>query len=87
MRSIGNLFTAFTKLAASINTLAGVVDVATVRLRQQLALDEAAPALTHGEILDAEDSRPTKRNSKARAAVLSTRGKEERQSPPEGPGK
>jgi hypothetical protein len=55
MRSIGNLFTAFANLAASVKALAGVIDVATGRLRQQLALDDAVPALRHSDVLDAEE--------------------------------
>jgi hypothetical protein len=39
MRSIGKLFSAFATLADSILALASVVDGATGRLRQQLALD------------------------------------------------
>jgi hypothetical protein len=69
MRSIGNLFTAFTNLAASVNALASVVDVATGRLRQQLAVDEAAPALPHGEVIDADEPSPAKRTGKAKATV------------------
>lgn len=54
MNAIRSVFAAFTNLAASVNALAGVIDAATGRLRQQLALDEAPPALTHGgQVLDA----------------------------------
>ena len=51
MQAIRSLFSAFANLAAAINALAGVVDSATGKLRQQLALDEPA-ALPHGEVLD-----------------------------------
>jgi hypothetical protein len=37
MRSISRLFTAFSTLADSLLALAGVVDLATGKLRQQLA--------------------------------------------------
>jgi len=39
MRSTTKLFSAFATLADSLLALAGVVDVATGKLRQQLALD------------------------------------------------
>lgn len=59
MRSITRLFGAFGTLADSILSLAGVVDVAAGRLRQQLAQEtearvlleqtqDDAPALTNG---------------------------------------
>lgn len=51
MNAIRNLFAAFTNLAASLNSLASVIDVTTGRLRQQLAIDEAH-ALPSGEIID-----------------------------------
>lgn len=53
MNAIRSVFAAFTNLAASLNALAGVIDSASGRLRQQLAGDEAPPALTHGEVIDA----------------------------------
>ena len=47
MQSIRNLFTAFANVAASLNALAGVIDAATARLRQQLALDYGGHVLEH----------------------------------------
>ena len=52
MRSIARLFGEIGTLAESILALSAVVDKATGRLRQQLDLDEAPPALPHGEVLD-----------------------------------
>ena len=70
MRSASKLFAALGTLADSILALASVVDVATGQLRQQLALDEAPPALPHGEILDAEEPAPsTKRNGRTSKAA------------------
>jgi hypothetical protein len=44
MNAIKNLWTALANLASSINGLAAVLDTASGRLRQQLALDgDAAP--------------------------------------------
>jgi hypothetical protein len=43
MRSVTNLFRAVANLAGSVNALANLLDAFTGRLRQQLALDEAAP--------------------------------------------
>jgi hypothetical protein len=83
MRAISNLFSAVTNLAASVDALAGVLDMATGRLRQSLALDEP-PALSRAEAFDAVGPVATKRNGKAKAAAY---GKEQRQSPPEGPAK
>jgi glyoxylase-like metal-dependent hydrolase (beta-lactamase superfamily II) len=65
----GTTRNAFTNLAASVNALAGVLDVATSRLRQSLALDEVAPALTHGEVIDNDEPAPAKRNGKAKATA------------------
>jgi len=48
MNAIRNVFAAFANLAASINSLASIIDTASGRLRQQLALDvEPAPVLEH----------------------------------------
>lgn len=65
MRSITRLFGALGALADSILALSAVVDVATGKLRQQLALDgePAAPALPHaGAVLDngPSDSAPAR---------------------------
>ncbi|HEY7157036.1 MAG TPA: hypothetical protein VH575_23910 [Gemmataceae bacterium] len=43
MNAIRSVFAAFTNLAASVNALAGVIDVAAGRLRQHLALDGDMP--------------------------------------------
>jgi hypothetical protein len=43
MNAIRNVFNAFSNLAASVNALASVIDLATGRLRQQLALDDNMP--------------------------------------------
>lgn len=41
MNAIRNVFAAFANLAASLNALAGVIDQATGRLKQQLAFEPA----------------------------------------------
>ena len=67
MNAIRNVFNAFTNLAASINALASVIDLATGRLRQQLALDYDPAVLPHnGEVIDGDDTPPNKgRKAKA----------------------
>lgn len=48
MNAIWNLFAAFANLAASLNGLAGVIDGASGRLRQQLGIDgEPANVIDH----------------------------------------
>ncbi|MHB1425095.1 MAG: hypothetical protein ACYC3I_18140 [Gemmataceae bacterium] len=48
MQAIRSVFAVFGNLAASVNALAGVLDTATGRLRQQLAFDgEPTPILEH----------------------------------------
>ena len=47
MNAIRSVFSAFSNLAASVNALAGVIDVATGRLRQHLALDSDPLVLPH----------------------------------------
>lgn len=71
MNAIRNVFNAFTNLAASVNALAGVVDAASARLRQQLALEETPPLLPRGEVLehDAESASSAKRNGRAKASA------------------
>jgi hypothetical protein len=64
MRSIGKLFTAFATLADSVLSLAGVIDVATVRLRQQLALDEAGHVIEHQPV-ESEPTSSAKRSKKS----------------------
>jgi hypothetical protein len=63
------VFSALSNLAASMNNLAGVIDVATGRLRQSLALDDTAPALMHGDVIDAEEPAPAKRNTRTAKAT------------------
>lgn len=67
MNAIRSVFAALGNLAASINGLAGVIDVASGRLRQQLALDgESAPILEHQPLDDPDDTPPAKgRKAKA----------------------
>jgi hypothetical protein len=57
-----SLFSAFGTLADSILSLAPVVDTATGRLRQQIALDSELPVLDH---IPAEDTPATGRRAKA----------------------
>ncbi|HWG47711.1 MAG TPA: hypothetical protein VN688_33410 [Gemmataceae bacterium] len=59
MNAIRFVFTAFSNLATSLNALAGVVDIATGRLRQQLALD-APEVIEHQADTTAEDSTSAK---------------------------
>jgi hypothetical protein len=69
MQSIRNVFAAFANLAASLNALASVVDVATGRLRQSLALDEPA-LLPPGDVIDAEPEPATaRRNGRTKATA------------------
>ena len=56
MRSIGNLFSAIGNLAASINALSGLVDTVSGRLRQQLAIDEAAPTILEHNAAGSENA-------------------------------
>jgi hypothetical protein len=61
MNAIRSVFTALSNLAASINGLASVLDVAAGRIRQQLALDGEPAVLPHnGEAIDGDDSSPAK---------------------------
>ena len=75
MRSIASVFSAFANLAASINALAGVLDVATGRLRQTLAEGEAATVLEYQNAsgdnasLDSS-SNGTAKGRKARAGAV-----------------
>jgi len=57
MRSIARLFSAFGTLAESILSLSGVLDAATGRLRQQLALDEAAATVLDHQPAGGEECR------------------------------
>ena len=61
MNAIRSVFAALGNLAASINGMASVLDVATGRLRQQLALDYDPAVLPHnGEVIDTDDTPPAK---------------------------
>jgi hypothetical protein len=69
MQSIRNVFAAFANLAASLNALASVVDTATGRLRQSLALDET-PAMLPGDVIDAEpEPAATRRNGRTKTTA------------------
>jgi hypothetical protein len=50
MNAIRNVFTAFSNLASSVNSLAAVIDIATGKLRQQLALDAQAHNIKDGTV-------------------------------------
>jgi hypothetical protein len=69
MNAIRNVFNAFSNLAASVNALASVIDLATGRLRQQLALDDAMPVIEHqpAEEPDSATANGKGRTSKASA--------------------
>lgn len=61
MKSIANLFSAFANLAASLNALAGVVDVATGQIRQRLEHEAMTPAvIEHQPAEDAPKGRKAK---------------------------
>ncbi len=69
MRSISRLFSAFATLADSLLELAGVVHLATDKLRQQLAVEaveviEHQPAVVEGPS-DAAEPASTKRGRKS----------------------
>jgi hypothetical protein len=67
MNAIRSVFAALGNLAASINGLASVLDVATGRLRQQLALDFDPSVLPHkDEVIDNDDT-PSPKGRKAKA--------------------
>jgi hypothetical protein len=64
MNAIGNVFNAFSNLAASVNALASVIDLATGRLRQQLALDGDLLILPHdGGMGHTESDNPSSNGS------------------------
>jgi hypothetical protein len=67
MNAIKNVFNALSNVTASLNALAGVIDMASNRLRQQLEHEPAAPlpALPHGEIIDAAADGPAPRRKVA----------------------
>ena len=66
MNEIRNVFNAFSNLAASVNALAGVIDLATGRLRQQLALDGETPPVLDHQPAEAPDATANGTKRKAR---------------------
>jgi len=62
MNAIRNVFNAFSNLATSVNALAGVIDLATGRLRQQLALDSDPLVLPHDGDMGHTESDTTSSN-------------------------
>lgn len=67
MNAIRNVFNAFSNLAASVNALASVIDVATGRLRQQLALDGDPLILPHDGDTAAETTSSNGSNKRGRS--------------------
>jgi hypothetical protein len=65
MNAIRSVFAAFTNLAASINALASVIDLATDRLRQQLALDSEPLVLPHDSDTTSSNGSTKRGRSKA----------------------
>ena len=73
MNAIRNVCNAFSNLAASVNALAGVIDVATGRLRQQLALDGDPLVLPHdGGMGHTESDIPSSNGSNKRGRSKAT---------------
>jgi hypothetical protein len=70
MKAIRNVFHAFRNLAASVNALASVIDVATGRLRQQLALDgDAMPNTEHQSAEEPDSATANGKGRKSKASV------------------
>jgi len=70
MRSIANVFTAFTNLAASVNSLAGVIDAASARLRLQLAGESEPPeVLEHSPAGEVQAPAPGESKGRRRAGA------------------
>lgn len=67
MNAIRNVFTALANLASSINGLAAVLDVATGKLRQQLALDDGPAVIEHAP---GESEEPTRNGRTRKAAAV-----------------
>ncbi len=68
MNALRSVFAALANLAASVNSLAVVIDAATGRLRQQLAEGDAPAPLPHNaEVEGAEGNPSTNRRRKAMA--------------------
>ena len=67
MNAIRNVFNAFSNLAASVNTLASVIDLATGRLRQQLALDGDMPPVLDHQLAEEPDVTATANGTKRKA--------------------
>ena len=73
MNAIRNVCNAFSNLAASVNALAGVIDVATGRLRQQLALDSDPLVLPHdGGMGHTKSDNPSSNGSNKRGRSKAT---------------
>jgi hypothetical protein len=70
MNAIPNVFNAFANLAASINALASVIDVAAGRLRQQLAVDgDAMPVIEQQSAEEPDSATANGKGRKSKASV------------------
>ncbi|HEY7157931.1 MAG TPA: hypothetical protein VH575_28495 [Gemmataceae bacterium] len=73
MNAIRNVFKALSNLAASVNALASVIDLATGRLRQQLALDGDPLVMAHdGGMGHTESAIPSSNGSNKRGRSKAT---------------
>lgn len=68
MNAIRSVFAAFSNLAASVNALASVI--ATGRLRQQLALDDAMPVIEHQPAEEPDSATANGKGRKSKASAL-----------------
>jgi hypothetical protein len=66
MNAIRNVFNAFSNLAASVNGLAALIDVASGRLRQHLALDGDMSSVLDHQSTEEPDANGTATKRKAR---------------------
>lgn len=69
MNAIRSVFKAFSNLAASVNALASVIDVATGRLRQQLALDADMPPILDHQHAEEPDTNANGNATKRKATT------------------
>jgi hypothetical protein len=70
MNAIRSVFNASSNLAASVNALASVIDVATGRLRQQLALDsDTKPSIEHPSAEEPDSATANGKGRKGKASV------------------
>ncbi|HTU21627.1 MAG TPA: hypothetical protein VMG10_26560 [Gemmataceae bacterium] len=69
MRSIANVLNAFTNLAASVNSLAGVIDAATARLRLQLAGESEPPEVLEHQLPEVQAPAPGESKGRRRAGA------------------